>query len=160
MYKFIKVEDDKFKLNYGKDGKELHSIEFRRTIATAQKLQSLDAVARFKVYEILAQQGYTMEDNPLITKVEKDGKEIIDKRMLNSYIEDEKNRQLVNLINDIMVATLGHDIVEMYELLGGKDIENPSDKDMKMLTNFQTDFIRVIRDGEVEEKDTSPSRQA
>jgi hypothetical protein len=160
MYKFIKVEDDKFKLNYGKDGKDLHSIEFRRTIATAQKLQSLDAVARFKVYEILAQQGYTMEDNPLITKVEKNGKEIIDKRMLNSYIEDEKNRQLVNLINDIMVATLGHNIVEMYEELGGKDIENPSEKDMKMLTNFQTDFIRVIRDGEVEEKDTSPSRQA
>ena len=102
------------------------------------------------------------EETKKQTDKKKNGTEAEDSKNVEDEknIEDEKNRQLVNLINDIMVATLGHNIIEMYELLGGKDIENPSDKDMKMLTNFQTDFIRVIRDGEVEEKDISPSGQA
>ena len=70
-YEFIKVDLDTYKLVYtSKDKKEV-SIEFKRTIEMAEKLQGIETTARLNMYKELSKQGITKND--LIIKKD-DGK--------------------------------------------------------------------------------------
>ena len=65
MYKFKKIDGDKFTLLYEKDNVK-KQIEFTRTVKQANRLQSIDSEARFKVMAELTKQGYTMDNNPFV----------------------------------------------------------------------------------------------
>ena len=57
-YEFIKVDLDTYKLVYtSKDKKEV-SIEFKRTIEMAEKLQGIVATARLNMYKELSKQYF------------------------------------------------------------------------------------------------------
>ena len=89
MYKFKKIDGDKFSLLYEKD-KAKKQIEFTRSVKTANRLQSIDSEARFKVMAELTKQGYTMDNNPFVIEKKEGNKIIRDESNLNYLIDQER----------------------------------------------------------------------
>lgn len=147
MYSFKKLDNnDEFLLMY--DKKE---IKFKRTIKTAQRLQSLDSEARFRVIKKISEMGYTMDNNPFIVTRTEGSKTYKDESNFNYLIEQEKQYAMAEIIADIVKDTLGMDFDTLVAELG----INPTDE--QAIVKFTSDFMYIIKNGEVFGTKKTPS---
>ena len=151
MFKFKKLDNnDEFILMYDK-GQEKNEIKFKRTIKTAQRLQSLDSEARFRVIKKISEMGYTMDNNPFIVTKTEGSKTYKDESNFNYLIEQEKQVAMAEIIADIIKDTLGIDFEELIAELG----INPLDE--KEIVKVTSDFMYIIKNGEVFGTPKTPS---
>lgn len=147
MYKFKKLDlNDEFMLSYNKK-----QIKFKRTVKTAQRLQSIDSEARFKVIKKITDMGYTMENNPFIVTKTEGNKTYKDESNFNYLIEQEKQYAMAEIIAEIVKDTIG---MEFDDLIVDMGID-PNDADA--LLKFTTDFMYIIKNGEVFGTKKTPS---
>lgn len=151
MYKFKKLDNaDEFMLMYEK-GEKKKSIKFKRTVKTAQRLQSLDSEARFRVIRKISEMGYTMDNNPFIVTRTEGSKTYKDESNFNYLIEQEKQFAMAEIIADIVKDTLGKDFDNLVVELG----ISPTDE--KEIVKFTSDFMYIIKNGEVFGTQKTPS---
>jgi predicted CoA-binding protein len=152
MYKFKKLDNnDEFLLSYEKEGKQ-KEIKFKRTIKTAQRLQSLDSEARFRVIQKISEMGYTIDNNPFIVTKTEGSKTYRDESNFNYLIEQEKQFAMAEIIADIIKECLGLEFDQvLFEL-------NISSTDEKEVAKFASDFMYIIKNGEVFGTEKTPSR--
>lgn len=150
MYKFKKIDGDRFSLIYEKD-KEKKQIEFTRTVKTAKRLQEIDSEARFRVMKSLTEQGYTMDNNPFIIVKTEGNKTIRDESNLNYLIEKEKETTMAIIITEIIQDTFGMSFDDLIPEIG----ENPTDQDA--LIKFIQEFAYILRNGETSDTVKTPS---
>lgn len=147
MYKFKKLDvNDEFMLSYNKK-----QIKFKRTVKTAQRLQSIDSEARFKVIKKITDMGYTMDNNPFIVTKKEGNKTYKDESNFNYLIEQEKQYAMAEIIAEIVKDTMG---MEFDDLILDMGID-PNDADA--LLKFTTDFMYIIKNGEVFGTKKTPS---
>lgn len=147
MYKFKKLDvNDEFMLSYNKK-----QIKFKRTVKTAQRLQSIDSEARFKVIKKITDMGYTMDNNPFIVTKTEGNKTYKDESNFNYLIEQEKQYAMAEIIAEIVKDTIG---MEFDDLIVDMGID-PNDADA--LLKFTTDFMYIIKNGEVFGTKKTPS---
>lgn len=147
MYKFKKLDvNDEFMLSYNKK-----QIKFKRTVKTAQRLQSIDSEARFKVIKKITDMGYTMDNNPFIVTKTEGNKTYKDESNFNYLIEQEKQYAMAEIIAEIVKDTMG---MEFDDLIVDMGID-PNDADA--LLKFTTDFMYIIKNGEVFGTKKTPS---
>lgn len=151
MYKFKKLDNnDEFILMYNK-GEEKKEITFKRTIKTAQRLQSLDSEARFRVIKKISEMGYTMDNNPFIVTRTEGSKTYKDESNFNYLIEQEKQYAMAEIIADIVKNTLGVEFDTLVIELG----ISPTDE--QAIVKFTSDFMYIIKNGEVFGAKKTPS---
>lgn len=151
MYRFKKLDNnDEFMLMYNK-GEEKKEIKFRRTVKTAQRLQSLDSEARFRVIKKISEMGYTMDNNPFIVTKTEGSKTYKDESNFNYLIEQEKQFAMAEIMADIVKDTLGMDFDKLITELG---IELT---DQDGIVKFVSDFMFIIKNGEVTGTQKTPS---
>jgi hypothetical protein len=150
MYKFKKIDGDKFTLIYEKE-KEKKQIEFTRTVKSASRLQSIDSEARFRVMKELTEKGYTMDNNPFIIEKTEGNKTIRDESNLNYLIEKEKETTTAIIISEIVEETFGISFDNLIPEIG----ENPQDE--KAVFDFIQKFLFILRNGETEDTVKTPS---
>lgn len=147
MYKFKKLDNnDEFMLTYNKK-----SIKFKRTVKTAQRLQSIDSESRFKVIKKITDMGYTMDNNPFVITKTEGSKTYKDESNFNYLIEQEKQYVMAEIIAEIVKDTTG---VEFDNLIVDIGID-PNDE--KALLKFTSDFMYIIKNGEVYGTKKTPS---
>lgn len=147
MYKFKKLDNnDEFMLTYNKK-----SIKFKRTVKTAQRLQSIDSESRFKVIKKITDMGYTMDNNPFVITKTEGSKTYKDESNFNYLIEQEKQYVMAEIIAEIVKDTMG---MEFDDLIVDMGID-PNDADA--LLKFTTDFMYIIKNGEVFGTKKTPS---
>lgn len=147
MYKFKKLDNkDEFMLTYGKN-----QIKFKRTIKTAQRLQSIDSEARFRVIQKISEMGYTMDNNPFVITKKEGNKTYKDESNFNYLIEQEKQYAMAQIMTDIVNDTIG---IEFDKLIIDLGID-PTDE--KAIINFTSDFLYIIKNGEVAGTQKTPS---
>lgn len=150
MYKFKKLDNDNFILMYEK-GQEKKNIKFKRTIKTAQRLQSLDSEARFRVIRKISEMGYTMDNNPFIVTRTEGSKTYRDESNFNYLIEQEKQYAMAEIIADIVKDTLGMEFDNLVIELG------ISATDEQAIVKLTSDFMYIIKNGEVFGTQKTPS---
>lgn len=150
MYKFKKIDGDKFTLMYEKN-KEKKQIEFTRTIKSANRLQSIDSEARFRVMKDLTEQGYTIDNNPFVVIKKEGNKTIRDESNLNYLIEQEKEKVSGEIIVEIMEDTFNMKIDDFVKEIG-LDLNN-QEKTME----FIQEFAFILRNGETSDTVKTPS---
>lgn len=150
MYKFKKIDGDKFSLIYEKD-KEKKQIEFTRTVKSANRLQSIDSEARFRVMKSLTEQGYTMDSNPFVIVKTEGNKTIRDESNLNYLIEKEKETTTAIIITEIIQDLLGMSFDELIPEIG----EDP--QNAEALIKFVQEFAYILRTGETSDTKKTPS---
>lgn len=126
-------------------------IKFKRTVKTAQRLQSIDSEARFKVIKKITDMGYTMDNNPFIVTKTEGNKTYKDESNFNYLIEQEKQYAMAEIIAEIVKDTMG---MEFDDLILDMGID-PNDADA--LLKFTTDFMYIIKNGEVFGTKKTPS---
>lgn len=153
MYSFKKLDNnDEFILMYEK-GKEKKEIKFKRTIKTAQRMQSLDSEARFKVIQKISEMGYTIDNNPFIVVKQEGSKTIRDESNFNYLIDQEKQLAMAEIVADIVKDTLGVTFDEIITELG-IGITN-----QEGIVKFTSEFMYIINNGEVFGTEKTPSRK-
>ena len=151
MYKFKKLDNnDEFLLMYDK-GQEKKQIKFKRTIKTAQRLQSLDSEARFRVVKKISEMGYTMDNNPFIVTRTEGSKTYKDESNFNYLIDQEKQFAMAEIIADIVKDTIGMEFDNLVTELGILST------DEKAIVKFTSDFMYIIKNGEVFGIEKTPS---
>lgn len=150
MYKFKKLENDYFLLMYENAG-EKKEIKFKRTIKTAQRLQSLDSESRFRVIQKISEMGYTIDNNPFIVVTQVGNKTIRDESNFNYLIEQEKHYAMAEIVADIVKDTLEVDFENLIMELG------ISVTDEQEIVKFTSDFMYIIKTGEVFGTNKTPS---
>lgn len=150
MYKFKKIDGDKFTLMYEKD-KEKKQIEFTRTVKTATRLQAIDSEARFRVMKELTEQGYTMDNNPFVVIKTEGNKTIRDESNLNYLIEKEKETTTAIIITEIIQDTFNMSFDDLIPEIG----EDSSDQEA--LIKFIQEFAFILRNGEISDTIKTPS---
>jgi len=150
MYRFKKIDGDKFSLIYEK-GKQKKQIEFTRTIKTANRLQSIDSEARFRVLKEMTEQGYTMDNNPFVIIKKEGNKTIRDESNLNYLIEKEKETTTAIIITELIQDTFGMDFDTLIPEIG----IDPTDQEE--LIKFVQEFAFILRNGETSDTVKTPS---
>ena len=150
MYRFKKIDGDKFTLLYEKD-KEKKQIQFTRTVKSATRLQAIDSEARFRVMAELTKQGYTMDNNPFVIEKKEGNKTIRDESNLNYLIEKEKETTTAIIITEIIQDTFGMSFDKLIPEIG----EKPDDQEA--LFKFIQEFAYILRNGETSETEKTPS---
>ena len=148
MYKFKKLDNnDEFMLMYGKD----KSIKFKRTIKTAQRLQSIDSEARFKVFQELSAQGYTVDNNPFIVEKKEGSKTIRDESNFNYIIEQTKNDLVQKITMEIIGDMFNMDFEKLVQEVGLEE------KSMAEVEKFFYELAYIIKTGEIYAAKKTPS---
>ena len=150
MYKFKKIDGDKFIIMYEKN-KEKKQIEFARTIKTANRLQSIDSEARFRVMKELTEQGYTMDNNPFVVVKTEGNKTIKDESNLNYLIEQEKENTSAIIITEIIQEVFGMNFDDLIPEIG---IESTDEKE---IIKFVQEFAFILKNGETSDTVKTPS---
>lgn len=150
MYKFKKIDGDKFTLLYEKD-KAKKQIEFTRTVKQANRLQSIDSEARFKVMAELTKQGYTMDNNPFVIEKKEGNKTIRDESNLNYLINQERETVAGNIVIEIIEDTFNMKIDNLVAEIG-LDYHNQEEA-----TKFIEEFTFILREGETKDTIKTPS---
>lgn len=151
MYSFKKLDNnDEFVLMYEK-GKEKKEIKFKRTIKTAQRLQSLDSEARFKVIQKISEMGYTIDNNPFIVVKQEGSKTIRDESNFNYLIDQEKQLAMAEIVADIVKDTLG---ITFDEIITELEIGLTNQEG---IVKFTSEFMYIINNGEVFGTKKTPS---
>lgn len=150
MYKFKKIDGDKFTLLYEKDNVK-KQIEFTRTVKQANRLQSIDSEARFKVMAELTKQGYTMDNNPFVIEKKEGNKTIRDESNLNYLINQERENVAGQIIIEIIEDTFSMKIDDFVAEIG-LDYHN-----QEQATKFIEEFTFILREGETKDTVKTPS---
>lgn len=150
MYKFKKIDGDKFTLMYEKN-KEKKQIKFTRTVKTANRLQAIDSEARFRVMKQITEQGYTIDNNPFVVIKKEGNKTIRDESNLNYLIEKEKETTSVIIITEIVEDTFKMKFDDLIPEIGIK----PTDE--KGIIEFIQEFAFILRNGETSDTAKTPS---
>lgn len=150
MYKFKKIDGDKFTLLYEKE-KVKKQIEFTRTVKQANRLQSIDSEARFKVMAELTKQGYTMDNNPFVIEKKEGNKTIRDESNLNYLINQERENVAGQIIIEIIEDTFSMKIDDFVAEIG-LDYHN-----QEQATKFIEEFTFILREGETKDTVKTPS---
>jgi hypothetical protein len=111
-YEFKNVGLDDFVLEYEKEDSgiiETKQIPFRRTIEVAQKLQSINADAREKMFFDLTKKGKTKNDY-VLTRHNPDGTIVYDETNYREMEANYLNEARLIAINEITKTMLGMDI--------------------------------------------------
>lgn len=151
MYKFKKIDGDKFALLYEKDNVK-KQIDFTRTVKIATRLQAIDSEARFRVIAELTKQGYTMDNNPFVIEKKEGNKIIRDESNLNYLIEQEKDTTTAVIITEIIKDTFGMSFDDLIPEIG----EKPDDQEA--LIKFIQEFTFILRNGETSDTEKTPSQ--
>lgn len=142
-YEIKTISLDEFELRYKKDDKEV-VLPFKRTVDLAVKLQSVEADARFEMFDYLTKMGKTKKDL-VIERKTADGKIVVDESnyrefeagfILNAQYKWATNlyKSLFNMTMEQMIAEIGLEQEEAYLfgvkireiLLNGNDDKTPS----------------------------------
>ncbi len=150
MYKFKKIDGDKFSLIYEKD-KEKKQIEFTRSVQMASRLQAIDSEARFKVMMELSRQGFTIDNNPFVIIKQEGNKTIRDESNLNYLIKNETQTMAGKIIIEIIEDTFKLSYDNLFKEIG----IDPNDADEIM--KFNQEFINIIKNGETSDTKRTPS---
>lgn len=150
MYKFKKIDGDKFTLLYEKDNVK-KQIEFTRTVKQANRLQSIDSEARFKVMAELTKQGYTMDNNPFVIEKKEGNKTIRDESNLNYLINQERENVAGQIIIEIIEDTFSMKLEDFVNEIG-LDYH-----DQEQATKFIEEFTFILREGETKDTVKTPS---
>lgn len=150
MYKFKKIDGDKFTLLYEKDNAK-KQIEFTRTVKQANRLQSIDSEARFKVMAELTKQGYTMDNNPFVIEKKEGNKTIRDESNLNYLINQERENVAGQIVIEIIEDTFSMKIDDFVAEIG-LDYHN-----QEQATKFIEEFTFILREGETKDTTKTPS---
>lgn len=154
MYKFIKVNEDEFKLEY-----EKRTINFKRDIETAQRIQSIDSEAFMMALADLSKQGYTMQNNPYIVTRKEGNKEIVDESNWNYIIDRKKEEATVLIMDELFVKCLNFHMKDLFEDMG-INLDTATDKDLNIITEFETEFILIMTQGKLKNEAQTPSTEA
>jgi hypothetical protein len=95
--------------------------------------------------------GYTMDNNPFIVTKTEGNKTYKDESNFNYLIEQEKQYAMAEIIAEIVKDTMG---MEFDDLILDMGID-PNDADA--LLKFTTDFMYIIKNGEVFGTKKTPS---
>lgn len=152
MYKFSRIGEDEFQLEY-KD----RTIKFKRDVETAKRIQAIDSEAMMLALADLSKQGYTMANNPYIVTRKEGNKEIVDESNWNYIIDRKKEEASTLIIDELFVKCLNFHLVDLLIDMG-IDINN--EKDLKIVTEFETDFILIMTQGIIRGEKKTPSTEA
>ena len=149
MYKFTKLNEDEFKLEYNQ-----RTMKFKRTVETAQRIQSIDrAVAD------LSKQGYTMANNPYIVTRKVGNKEIVDESNWNYIVEKKKEEATILILDEIFVKLLNFHMNDLFIDMG-IDLNTATEEQLETIEKFETDFILILTQGIIRGEEKTPSTKA
>lgn len=118
-YEFKSVGIDDFILEYEKEDNgllETKQIPFKRTVEIAQRLQSINADAREKMFFELNKKGRTKNDY-IIQRTNPDGTIVYDETNYREMENEYLNEARLVAINDITKIMLGMDIASILNEL-------------------------------------------
>lgn len=152
MYKFSKIDEDKYRLEY-----KNKTIDFKRDVETAQRIQSIDSESKMLAIADLSKQGYTMANNPYIVKRKEGNKEIVDESNWNWIIDQKKEEATAIIIDDLFVKHLNlHSLDLFYDM--GFDLDKK--EDLEKTSEFTQEFILIMTQGILKNEKKTPSTEA
>lgn len=154
MYKFSKLNEDEFQLEY-KD----KVIKFKRDVETAQRIQSIDSEAFMMAIADLSKQGYTMQNNPYIVTRKEGNKEIVDESNWNYIIDKMKEEATILIMDELFVKCLNFHMSDLFYDMG-INLNTATEKQLNIITEFETEFILIMTQGKVKGESQTPSTEA
>lgn len=154
MYKFSKLNEDEFRLEY-KD----KTINFKRDVETAQRIQSIDSEAMMLALADLSKQGYTMQNNPYIVTRKVGNKEIVDESNWNYIIDRKKEEATVLIMDELFVKCLNYHMNDLFYDMG-INLDTATDEELNIITEFETEFILIMTQGKIKGEVQTPSTEA
>lgn len=152
MYKFSKVNEDEFKLEY-KD----KVINFKRDVETAKRIQSIDSEAFMMAIADLSKQGYTMANNPYIVTRKEGNKEIVDESNWNYIVDKKKEEATILIMDELFVKCLNFHMTDLFYDIGFDLNQND---DLNKIAEFEEEFILIMTQGKIKGEKQTPSGQA
>lgn len=132
MYKFVRINDDEFKLIGAKE------FTFTRTVDLAKKLQSTDIRKTEKLIEYLAARGETIGNTKLRIERKEGNKTYIDESNLEAIKKAYEQEVTIEIIDDIVKAQIG---IGFEQLLMELKIEKDEGE------QFGKDFFTALANG-------------
>lgn len=154
MYKFSRVNEDEFKLEYNN-----RSITFKRDVETAKKIQSIDSEAFMMAIADLSKQGYTIANNPYIVKRKVGNKEIVDESNWNYIVDKKREEATVLIMDELFVKLLNFHMNDLFIDMG-INVDTATEEQMNFIEQFETDFILIITQGIIRGEEKTPSSEA
>ena len=154
MYKFIKINEDEFKLAYDKK-----TITFKRDVETAQRIQSKDSEAFMMALADLSKQGYTVQNNPYIVTKKVGNKEIVDESNWNYIIDKKKEEATVLIMDELFVKCLNFHMKDLFYDMG-INLDTASEENLNTIAEFETEFILIMTQGKLLNEEQTPSTEA
>ena len=154
MYKFSRVNEDEFKLEYNN-----RSITFKRDVETAKKIQSIDSEAFMMAIADLSKQGYTVANNPYIVKRKVGNKEIVDESNWNYIVDKKREEATVLIMDELFVKLLNFHMNDLFIDMG-INVDTATEEQMNFIEQFETDFILIITQGIIRGEEKTPSSKA
>ena len=154
MYKFSRIGEDEFQLEY-KDRK----IKFKRDVETAKRIQAIDSEAFMMAVADLSKMGYTVQNNPYIVTRKEGNKEIVDESNWNYIVDKKKEEATVLIIDELFAKLLNLHMNDLF-LYMGIDVNTATHDEMNLVEQFETDFILIITQGVIRGEQKTPSTEA
>lgn len=155
MYKFSKTDiEDEFQLNY-KD----RTIKFKRDVETAKRIQAIDSEAFMLAIADLSKQGYTVANNPYIVTRKVGNKEIVDESNWNYIVDKKKNEATILIMDELFVKCLNMHMNDLFTDMG-INLNTATEKELNIITEFETEFVLIMTRGIVKGEKKTPSRKA
>lgn len=136
MYKFTKVDDETWKLDYNGEH------EIKRDLQKAVEMQQVDFEARVLLNKKLKEMDATIDDLQYEKVV--DGKKIVDDSQLTALLDDCKRLATFNKLDTLVQEIVGKPLVEVSNDLGEKDFQK-----------FCNEFVSILAYGDTK----TPSKQ-
>lgn len=137
MYKFERIDEDKFKI-VGKD----KEYTFTRVVELAKELQSIDLKKTIKLIEFLAERGETLETTKLRVTRQEGNKTIVDESNLEAIKKAFEPEITMEIINNITQKQTG---LKMQDIISELGIE------INEAEQFGRDYIKALSSGVTEE---------
>lgn len=154
MYKFSRVNEDEFKLEYSN-----RSITFKRDVETAKRIQSIDSEAFMMAIADLSKQGYTVANNPYIVTRKVGSKEIVDESNWNYIVDKKKEEATILIMDELFVKLLNFHMNDLFIDMG-INVDTATEEQMNLIEQFETDFILIITQGIIRGEQKTPSTEA
>lgn len=154
MYKFSRVNEDEFKLEYNN-----RNITFKRDVETAKRIQSIDSEAFMMAIADLSKQGYTVANNPYIVTRKIGSKEIVDESNWNCIVDKKKEEAIISIMDELFVKLLNFHMNDLFIDMG-INVDTATEEQMNLIEQFETDFILIITQGIIRGEEKTPSPEA
>lgn len=133
MYKFERINDDKFKvIGTGKE------FEFTRVVEIAKELQSMDIKKTIKLIEFLAERGETIETTKLRVQRQEGNKTIIDESNLEAIKKEFEKPIMTEIIDNILKKQINRNMEQFISELG---------VEINEAATFGRDFVFALVNG-------------